>query len=323
MRTKINRAQRTTPVRSESKEQLAVGIFGGTSLGDRIEILLKRGPVFSPRVSALRVGMSALVLLMFTIVGSRAPRWIAFAQEPDRPAFEVASIKPGDPSDSQVRIRMRQGGRFTTNNASLQMLIGFAYDVRNYQISGGPNWMDSAKFNVEAKAGSALPIPVGPGSGPMQLMVQSLLADRFKLKVHKETREEQVYELVEDKRGSKLKEAAALAEDSPQGLQMGRGQMIGMAAPMALLARQLSQLLGRTVIDKTGLTGKYEFTLHWTPDPGAFAGAPGGPDAAPQADLSGPSLSTAVQEDLGLKLASAKGPVEMLVIDHVERPSEN
>ena len=140
---------------------------------------------------------------------------------------------------------------------------------------------------------------------------------------HHETREEQIYELMIDKGGSKMKEAVNTANDSPKGIQGGgKGELIGMAAPMALLAVVFSQQLGHSVIDKTGLNGKYDFTLKWTPDPSVGpppAGAPGGPPPDPN----GPSLFTAVQEQLGLKLQSTRGPVDILLIDHVEKPSEN
>jgi uncharacterized protein (TIGR03435 family) len=164
------------------------------------------------------------------------------------------------------------------------------------------------------------------------------LADRFKLKIHTETKQLPVYELVAPKGGSKLKEATAgdTYANGIKGLdgvgrgglmRVGRGQLTAQAVPITSLANMLSQQLQRTVLDKTGLTGKYDLELNWTPDQGSdpmFKGAEGSPqrgDAAP--DSSGPSIFTALQEQLGLKLQSAKGPVETLVIDHVEMPSEN
>lgn len=243
--------------------------------------------------------------------------------QPPRPEFEVASIKLGDPGSRRVGIGFRPGGdTFKATNASLQRLIGFAYDLRNHQISGGPDWLDSAKFNIDAKAGSAIP-PGLAGGNVIRLMVQSLLAERFKLASHLEMREEQLYELVVNKDGPKLRESAPAAPGQPQGVRIGRGELTGTAAPIAILVNQLSQQLGRSVTDKTGLTGRYDFTLKWTPDDlGVAAGQPAGPDA-PTADPSGPSIFTAVQEDLGLKLQSAKGQVEILVIDHAERPDAN
>jgi uncharacterized protein (TIGR03435 family) len=310
-------------VRTRSRELLAVGIFGHASLGDRIEMLLKRGREFSPQASLPRIALSAAVLLILTVAGARAPRWIAFAQQPDRPSFEVASIKPGDPDNPQSRLAMQPGGRFVTTNVPILALLGFAYDLRPHQISGIPKSLDSAKFTIEARAPEADSPPPSPEGAPrFRLMLQSLLAERFKLVVHRETREEQIYELVIDKGGSKMKEVDA-PKDSPQGIQGGgKGQLVGMAAPIQLLVNVLSPQLGHSVIDKTGLKGKYDFTLKWTPDPSALPPPAGAPEGPPP-DSNGPSLFTAMQEQLGLKLQSTKGPVEMLVVDHVERPSEN
>ncbi len=258
-----------------------------------------------------------------TIVGLLALTMAALAQQPERPSFEVASVKPGDPNERRVSLFIQPGGKLSTTNASLQMLIGFAYDVRDHQISGGPNWRDSEKFNIEAKAPGTIKIPQGPeGAAELRLMLQSLLAERFKLVVHRETREQQVYNLLVDKGGPKMKDSN-VAPGQQQGLRGGRGEITGMAAPVPLLINFLSQQLGRSVIDQTGLTGKYDFTLKWTPDPGTAAGPRAGDDTAPSVDTSGPSIFTALQTDLGLKLQSAKGPVEMLVIDSVEKPDAN
>jgi uncharacterized protein (TIGR03435 family) len=170
-------------------------------------------------------------------------------------------------------------------------------------------------------------------------MLQALLADRFKLSIHRETKELPVYALVAAKNGPKLQEAKADATypngiKGPDGvarggmMRIGGGEVTGQGLPIANLTRMLSQQLGRTVIDKTGLTGKYDFTLQWTPDEsqgpmfkGADGAPPGGNPAPPES--SGPSLFTAIQEQLGLKLESQKGPVEIIVIDHVEKPSQN
>jgi uncharacterized protein (TIGR03435 family) len=302
-------------MRTESRELLAVGIFGSKSrIGDRIETLLRRGRTFSPRASAHSVAASTILLAALMLAGSFAPRWIAFAREPGRPSFEVASVKPGDPDNHEDFLVYRPGGRLTTANATLRRLIGAAYDLRNHQISGGPNWLNSATFDIEAKAGSDVPIP------QMRLRLQSLLAERFKLAVHHETREEQVYRLLVDKGGSKLKEATVIPKG--QGIRGGKGQIMGIAADMKILGYMLSQKLGRSVIDETGLTGVYDFTLTWPPPLGVRGGTEG-PEALPQPDTAEPSIFTALQEDLGLKLQSAKGPVDILVIDHVEKPDAN
>ncbi len=142
-------------------------------------------------------------------------------------------------------------------------------------------------------------------------MMQSLLADRFRLVVHREMKEEQVFDLVVAKSGPKLKKAAETLKASDQGLRGGAGQITGIAAPISLLPGLLSQLLGGPVTDKTELTGRYDFTLKWTPDPSE---AQTGAENVPPPDPSGPSIYTALQEQLGLRLASTKRQVEVLVI---------
>jgi uncharacterized protein (TIGR03435 family) len=294
-------------MKTKSRELLAVGMLGGKShIGDRIEILLRRGRTFSPRVSAAGVAASAVVLAGMMLGGSLVPRWIAFAQTAPRLSFEVASVKPSGPDD---RMMMRQlpGGRYVATGLTLKMLIAEAYAVQDFRVSGGPGWRDSDKFNIEAKIG--IPLPPWPDSNKqLSLMFQSLLEDRFKLALHRETREEPIYELVPAKGGVKL--TLAKADESP-GFEMPPGRIHSMAVPLEYLAGNLPYVVGRTVIDKTGLTGKYSYTVTYTPDD------------APPADTNGPSLFTALQEQLGLKLESSKGPVEMLVIDHVEKPDAN
>jgi len=148
-------------------------------------------------------------------------------------------------------------------------------------------------------------------------LLQSLLADRFKLSVHRETREESVYELLPLKSGSKLKAAVA---PGPPRLHNGRGQLSGQSADTGMLARMLSGRLGRVVIDKTGLTGSYDFELTWMPAPGE---RDDGAIAGSISDPEGPALFTGLQEQLGLHLRSAKGPVQHLVIDRVEKSDPN
>jgi uncharacterized protein (TIGR03435 family) len=151
-------------------------------------------------------------------------------------------------------------------------------------------------------------------------MLQSLLAERFKLSLHTEIKQEPVYELTITNGGPKLKEV--FGEMKSPGVRLGRAQLTGTGVPMSTIARSLSQRLGRSVIDKTELTGRYDFDLTYTPDV-VETSAPGtaGPDTPP--DPNGPRIFTAVQEQLGLRLQSAKGPVEVLVIDHVEKPDAN
>jgi len=160
----------------------------------------------------------------------------------------------------------------------------------------------------------------------MRERVRSMLADRFQLMVHRETKESAVYALVVAKGGTKLKENTD-PSGRPGIMGRRRGEFTGTAAPMQLLTQMLSNQLGRPVIDKTGLTGKYDFQLQWTPDPGQNPGPPGvlppGVAAPPPPDPNGPDVFTAIQEQLGLRLESQKGPVDMIVVDRVEKPSEN
>jgi uncharacterized protein (TIGR03435 family) len=219
------------------------------------------------------------------------------------------------------------------------MLIRNAYRVQDFQIIGGPSWMASDRWDIQAKAEEN----VSPNE--VNEMMQTLLAERFQLKFHKETRELPVYELLVAKDGPKLKETGTDSTTSPQAtiqvpgggnaavgrgtmVTIGGGQISGSAMSMTQLIQVLANNLGRTVIDKTGLTGSYDIKLEWRPDPGqgpAFPGAPpggGGAGSPPPLDPSLPSIFTAIQEQLGLKIESAKGPVEVLVIDGAEKPVE-
>jgi uncharacterized protein (TIGR03435 family) len=254
------------------------------------------------------------------------------------PVFDVVSVKPNTSESGMIRVMGRPDGYFA-NNVSLKMLIQGAYGIREDLISGAPSWTDSARFDIDAKvAGSDVEALKKLTPEQRRLMLQPLLADRFKLKVHTETKELPVYELVLAKGGSKLKEATpgdtyANGIKGPDGvgrggmMRVGRGQLTAQAVPMSNLANMLSTQLHRTVLDKTGLTGKYDLELNWTPDPGAepmFKGPDSGQHSSDTAqDSSGPTIFTALQEQLGLKLQSARGPVETIVIDHVEMPSEN
>ena len=302
----------------EHRELLALGVFGrGSRLGDRIATLLERGRVFSPRVARARVALCGVALGACALVTTLAPRAFAFAQQP---RFEVASVKPNKSGEQRWITPPPSGGRYAATNVALQLLVVNAYGLPSYQISGAPSWFNSDRFDVEGKA------PGNPPREQMMLMVQSLLADRFKLAVHRETREAPVFELVVARGGIKFREGKCVGEPSFAnpcgGFSVGlRGVMAGREVEIGQLAGNLGTLLSRKVLDKTGLTGKYDFDLTWTPDGSTLRG-PGDPDTPPP-DPNGPSIFTAVQEQLGLELKSAKGPVEILLIDHVEKPDSN
>ena len=215
--------------------------------------------------------------------------------------FEVASVKPQAPGDTRVSIQPSPGG-FIANGVPLKLLIEIAYRVKDYQISGGPDWIESDHYDVSAKAPAGF-IPTGQ---QMQPMLQALLADRFRLKLHRETRELPAFLLVVNKGGPKL--TASTKPDSR--ISVGHGIFTAQKIDMAGLADALATESDRTIVDQTGLAGEYDVTLKWTPD-------------ATDQDPAATSLFTAIQEQLGLRLESAKAPVEILVIDSAQKASEN
>ncbi|HMD83242.1 MAG TPA: M56 and DUF3738 domain-containing protein [Terriglobia bacterium] len=266
------------------------------------------------------------------------------------PRFNVASIK----SYKSDHIGWQYGfsitdppydGTFYSTDVTVKMLVGMAYGVQySWLIEGAPSWLDSETFDIQAKADSAVNNQLGklsPDEGRLvkHRMLQALLVDRFKLALHRETQDLPVYALVIAKNGPKLQESKSGdtpnpikgSDDrlSPGSMRIGPGQLAGHGIPAAELVDLLSQQLGRTVVDKTGLKGIYDFTIQWTTDQtqAAVVNGPGdgkaGAATAPPSESSGSSLFTAIQEQLGLRLEPQKAPVEVLVIDHVERPSEN
>jgi len=265
---------------------------------------------------------------------------LILAQSP-RLSFEVASIKPNTSGRCCTSI-LWPAGRFTATSVTVDDLLVFAYSPPNGPILqkdvilGGPSWLDSDRFDIQAKPES------GESKEEMQLMMRSLLEDRFQLKLHMESRELPVYDLivVKDRLKMKLSEdqtpsnsrptAPAATARSQRGAQRNptapgsygmssdssSSTMQGAAVPVSALVSMLQGQAGRPVIDKTGLKGLFDFRLEFSPN-------------ALEVETPGlqqpvrPSLFSALQEQLGLKLESSKGPGEVLVIDHVERPSEN
>ena len=265
-----------------------------------------------------------------------------------QPEFEVASVKPNRSGSGIIGIRFPGVGQFNVTNMPLREMVRFAFQVQPQQIEGGPDWSISDRFDIIAK------VEGKPTMSQLHAMMRTLLADRFALKIHRETRDMPIYELVlarTDRRlGERLQPAtsecrpvsvpagmpkppppppgagdgrAALPEDDIDsglrcGALFGPGFITLRQFTMARFAHDLTMIARRVVVDRTGLTGRYdidvEFAWEFRPAP-----PPGAPDLLPPAN-EGPSLFTAMQEQLGLKLESARGPVEMLVIDSAERP---
>lgn len=235
------------------------------------------------------------------------------------PTFEVATIKPSNPETGGRMFGVR-GRQFSTINTSVSDLIGFAYGLHARQITGGPAWLESEKYDLVAK-------PDGegqPNDKQWKGMVQKLLADRFKLTFHRDKKELSVFAIVVGKNGPKLTKSAGDPNGLPGLFFRGLGDLPARNATMADFAGVMQRaVLDRPVVDQTGLSGRFDFELKWTPDETQFAGL-GVRVPAPSDDLAAPpDLFTAIQEQLELKLQSTKAPVEVLVIDRVEKPSEN
>lgn len=235
------------------------------------------------------------------------------------PEFDAVSIKPSAP-DARGGGYNLSPGRLNAKNQSLRDLVKFAYNLQAYQLSGGLGWMDTEHYEVVAT------FPAAATEARRALMMQAVLADRFGLVVHRESKEVSGYALVVGKNGPKFH----AAEPGQQaGLMMGRSAGSGLrtltatSKKMADFASLLAGLLGRPVEDRTGLNGIFDFTMEWTPD--SLSETPsgkGGQDATADGQ-NGPTLFTALQEALGLKLEAGKAIVEVIVIDRAEKPSAN
>jgi bla regulator protein blaR1 len=268
----------------------------------------------------------AAALGLFVCAASRAQQ----QSSASHPEFEVASVKPSASDDARTLLQILPGGGIRSSGATLKFLITLAYEVRSFQILGGSGWINSDRFDVVAKSdGSAdsekeprdpSQVTAGQLKGMQDRMrpkLQALLAERFKLSLHRETREQPVYALAIAKGGTKFQRA----NGNFGGLRIGKSQLTGSGATLEMLTTAIANQLGRPVLDRTGLVGAFDFKLEWAAQAGAFFPPSG--DASAPADPNGPSIFTALQEQLGLKLESAKGPVDVLIIDRVERPSEN
>ena len=327
-------------------------------------------------VTAAVGALAGAVMIDGPRLGAQAPQ-----AQTASPTFEVASVKPNKSGQGFVQLG-GGGGQYTITNAPLRLIIRNAYRLQDFQIVGGPPWLNSDRFDIVAKS--------EPTATPdqTQAMVKALLADRFKLKVHTESRDLPLYALVpaksDGKLGPQIKPAAvdcaALAAarrggppppgvggpggpagpggtvgfgpggpggpgvqgappppggpgagrgpggpPGPCAAMIGPGNIMSSGQPITQLATMLSNFVNRTVLDRTGLTGTFDLTLSWTPEqlPQGRGEPPPGAPPLPPIDPNGPSIFTAVQEQLGLKLDSQRGPVDVLVIDSVEQPTED
>ena len=244
-------------------------------------------------------------------------------------SYEVASIKPDHLDGHSSRLSVDDNS-LVAWGMTVKGLIQYAYNINEFQVSGGPDWVRSETYAIQAKldetTAEALKKIIGEdGREQRRMLVQALLAERFKLKVTRSSKELATYFLVVTKNGPKFS-ASADSANTRGGFSNSSGQVTVKKATMSSFADWVSRYVGRKVVDKTGLPGKYDFAFHFTqerlaPVQGSAADSAARP--APPPSDSGPSIFAALQEQLGLKLESQKGPVETLIIDSIERPSEN
>lgn len=277
-----------------------------------------------------RVAATAIVVLLVGATGAaRLGEMLPLLQiqEPPRQSFEVASVKPNKSGDTSGFIQRRPGGSFSVGNQTMQTLILFAYGIQGFQLVGAPDWMTTERFDIVARASADIPPTPFGGISPEALMLRSLLEDRFRLSAHRETRDLPIYALVvaraDGRPGPRLRrptsdfctrrfEAAAKGTDLPVpagtvcGIQGGSNELAAGAFPMTEFVRFLAARTGRVVVDRTGLAGGWDFDLKWSPP------------NTPNPDPDRPSIFTALQEQLGLRLDATTGPVEVLVIDRLE-----
>ena len=303
------------------------------------------------RAGALPVAAAIVAAALFiaAVAPLRAVRQVqapsAGAQQPPL-AFETASVKPNKSGDEERYIRIDPGGGgLTVVNMQLRALITFAYQIQSFQLEGGPGWIASDRFDILARSEREVPATGAffAGQEPLRMMMRTLLADRFKLVMHKETKELPIFELVlarqDGRLGPRLRPAAVdcaaqaaaarggtppPAASGPPGpgcvLNINPVSVRGGGVTMAMLANLLVGSAQRLVIDRTGLTGNWDLEVNYTPDKSQV---PPGVEPPVPIDWNGPSLFTALEEQLGLKLRPTRGPVEVLVIDSVQQPTPN
>lgn len=260
----------------------------------------------------LKMRMPILVL-MTILAGHGQP-----GREP--PNYEVSAIRPNTGGDNRFAFRIEPDGSLAATGITLKRLMMTAYNVQGFRIVGGPGWVASSRWDIQARPSRA--------ASPQEVrrMLRTLLEDRFQLRSHAEQRKLPVYELTVDPRGSKLQQGTD-GKTEPD-IRVAPGYLHLSTATAATFASQLSYALGRPVIDKTGLSGEFDFSLKWTPEVGedggpSNKGLPPGTREESASTADGPSIFTAIVEQLGLRLKSGRGPVEVIVISTVQPPAAN
>jgi uncharacterized protein (TIGR03435 family) len=332
-----------------SGELTLVAAATGGSLLNRVRRILRIEVSEDSRTSSWTI----LLVVIAVVSGATLNLFAQQATPPvgPSPKFEVASVRPNMSGDNKMSSQILPGGRYNAINIPPRLLIMNSYSLQPQQLVGAPEWISSERFDIVAKAHEEFGPPASRGEpSPLQLMIRALLEERFKLKVRREPREVPIYSLVlaraDGKLGPELQPSTTDCEairaarrkggpppapqkpgERPQcGARVGFGELIAGGQPLLELVSLLSGTVGRSVVDRTGLTGRYDMHLKWTPDqlPQRPAGTPPGDPVrvnGVEIDPNGPSIFTALQEQLGLKLESERGTVEALVIEHIERPT--
>jgi uncharacterized protein (TIGR03435 family) len=326
---------------------LAAAATGG-SLLQRVQRILRVDVSDDSRTSSWTLG-----LIIFAGVSGLTFNVVAQTPVSSEPTlkFEVASVRENTSGDNKMSSQILPGGRYTAINIPPRLLIINSYRLQPQQLVGAPDWISAERFDIVAKAAEEF-VPPASSGGPLQwqLMIRALLEERFKLKVHREPKEVDIYTLVvaraDGQLGPELKpsttdckalraarEKAGAPPEPPKpgerpqcGARVGFGELVAGGQPLLELVSLLAGTVGRSVVDRTGLTGNYDMHLKWTPDqlPLRPAGMPADQPLRVnglEIDPHGPSIFTALQEQLGLKLESTRGTIDALVIDHIERPS--
>ena len=241
--------------------------------------------------------------------------------------FDIASVKPNTSGDVAINVTLPAPDRFSATNIPLRDLIRFAYDVQDARLQS-PDWTRAARFDVIAKADHSLGA-WGPSGPPAEMltMLRALLTERFSLAAHRETRTLPVYALVRARQsgqlGPELRRSSLDCEKAANscGMRIGPGQMVLSGTPLLQLATALSPFVQRIVVDRTELAGPFDLHLSWTPERLPQGPPPPGAPALPPVDPNGASIFAALEEQLGLKLEPQQAPLDVVVIDRVERPT--